>query len=107
VLVAGPAYARGAPATSPGRACGDHQAGSARGTDRRRGRGVAAARALIDDVPHLIVDQPIAKREWVARTWTAIAASGLAIDRPQLLVAGERNPRVQQMRLIPVQARGD
>jgi len=54
--------------------------------------------ALIEEVPHLIADRPRGEQEWIARTSAAIAASGLAIDRPQLVVV-DRNPRVQQLRL--------
>jgi hypothetical protein len=50
--------------------------------------------------PRKIVDRPRGKQEWIARTSAIIAASGLAIDRPQLLVVVDRNPRVQQRRLI-------
>ena len=64
-------------------------------------------RTLFDEVPRLIVDRPAGQREWIARSWVAIAASGLAIDRPQLLVVVDRNPRVQQMRLILAQPQGD
>jgi lipoprotein-anchoring transpeptidase ErfK/SrfK len=63
--------------------------------------------ALIDEVPHLVVDRQSAAQEWIARTWAAVKASSLAIDRPQLLVVVDRNPRVQQMRLILAQPQGD
>jgi hypothetical protein len=63
--------------------------------------------ALVDEVPHLIVDRPRDKQEWIARSWAAIAAGGLAMDRPQLLVVVDRNPRVQQMRLILARPQGD
>jgi hypothetical protein len=62
--------------------------------------------ALSEEVPHPIVDRPRAKQEWIARTSAAIAASGLTIDRPQVLVVVDRNPRVQQMRLIVAQPQG-
>ena len=64
-------------------------------------------RALSDEVPHLIVDRPIGKQEWIARTRAAVNASGLAIQRPQLLVVVDRNPRMQQMRLILARPQGD
>ena len=57
--------------------------------------------------PRKIVDRPRGKQEWIARTSAAIAASGLAIDRPQLLVAVDRNPRVQQRRLILARPQGE
>jgi hypothetical protein len=63
--------------------------------------------ALSEEVPHPIVDRPRAKQEWIARTSAAIAASGLATDRPKLLVVVDRNPRVQQMRLILADPQGE
>ena len=63
--------------------------------------------ALFDEVPHLITDRPKQKREWLARTRAALAASGLAIDRPQLLVVADRNRRVEQMRLVLAQPQGE
>lgn len=63
--------------------------------------------ALIDEVPHLIVDRPEGRQEWIAWSRAAIAASGLPIDGPQLLVVVDRNPRVQQMRLILARPQGD
>src|ERR1700756_5691297 len=48
--------------------------------------------ALIDEVPHLIIDTPRGKQEWIARTWAAVNANGLTIDRPQLLVVVDRKP---------------
>ncbi len=63
--------------------------------------------ALIDEVPHLIVDRPRGEQEWIARSRAAIAASGLTIDRPEIVVVVDRNPRVQQMRLILARPQGD
>ncbi len=63
--------------------------------------------ALVDEVPYLIVDGPKGKKEWIARTWAAIAASGMTLDRPQLLVVVDRNPRVQQMRIILARPQGE
>ena len=63
--------------------------------------------ALIEEVPHLIVDRPRSKREWIARTGAAIAASGPAFDRPHLLAVVDRNLRIQQVRLILAQPQGD
>jgi hypothetical protein len=56
--------------------------------------------ALAAEVTHLIVDGPKGKDEWIARARAKIAASGLAINRPQLAVVVDCNPRVQQMRLV-------
>ncbi len=64
-------------------------------------------RALAEEAPHLVVDRPSGKQEWIARTSAMIAASGLPIDRPQLLVAVDRNPKVQQMRLILARPQGE
>jgi hypothetical protein len=63
--------------------------------------------ALKQEVPHLLVDRPKGRQEWIARTRAAVAASGLTIDRPQILVVVDRNPRVQQMRLILAQPSGE
>lgn len=62
--------------------------------------------ALTDDVPHLITDGPEAKQAWIARTSAMVAASGMTVDRPQLLVVVDRNPRIQEMRLILTQPQG-
>lgn len=62
--------------------------------------------ALADEVPNLMVDRPKAAQEWIARAAAMVAASGMPIDRPQLLVVVDRNPRVQQMRLILAQPQG-
>ena len=63
--------------------------------------------AIADEVPHWIVDRPKDKQEWITRTWAAVNAGGRAIDRPQLLVVVDRNPKVQQMRLILAQPQGE
>ena len=62
--------------------------------------------ALVDEVPNLIVDRPKAAQEWIARASAMVGASGMSLDRPQLLVIVDRNPRVQQMRLILAQPQG-
>ena len=56
--------------------------------------------ALIREVPGVIIDSPEGERGWVARTQAAVAAGGQRIDRPQLLVVVDRNPDVQQMRIL-------
>jgi hypothetical protein len=63
--------------------------------------------ALKEEVPHLLVDRPKGRQEWIARTRAAIIASGITIDRSQILVVVDRNPRVQQMRLILGQPQGE
>jgi len=56
--------------------------------------------ALMREVPGAIVDSPEGERGWIARTRAAVAASAQTIDRPQLLVVADRNPDVQQMRIV-------
>ena len=56
--------------------------------------------ALIREVPSVIIDSPEGGRKWIARTEAAGAASAQTIDRPQLLVVVDRNPDVQQMRIL-------
>jgi lipoprotein-anchoring transpeptidase ErfK/SrfK len=63
--------------------------------------------ALISEVPHLILDDAKRKQQWLARTAAALAAAGIVLDRPQLLVVVDRNPRVQQMRIVLAQPQGE
>jgi len=56
--------------------------------------------ALIREVPDLIVDTPQREREWITRTQAALNASGRTVANPQLIVVVDRNPLVQQMRII-------
>jgi hypothetical protein len=66
----------------------------------------AAARlgaALGREVPHAFFDRPAAARGWIERSRAAVIASGESIDRPQVLVVVDRNPRVQQLRVIVAQ----
>jgi hypothetical protein len=56
--------------------------------------------ALGREVPHLVVDPPAAAQRWIERSRAAVADSDERIDRPQLLVVVDRNPRVQQMRIL-------
>jgi lipoprotein-anchoring transpeptidase ErfK/SrfK len=64
------------------------------------GEAVRLRAALGREVPHLIVDPPAAERRWIERSRTAVADGTESIDRPQLLVVVDRNPRVQQMRIV-------
>jgi hypothetical protein len=64
------------------------------------GEAVRLRAALRHEVPHLIVDPPAAQRGWIARSRAAVANVSEPIDRPQLLVVVDRNPRVQQMRIV-------
>jgi hypothetical protein len=52
------------------------------------------------EVPGVILGSPEGEREWIARTQATVAASAQTIDRPQLLVVVDRNPSIQQMRLV-------
>ena len=62
---------------------------------------IARLRAdLLREVPGVIVDSPESERRWIARTQAAVAAGGQTIDRPQLVVVVDRNPDVQQMRIV-------
>ena len=63
--------------------------------------------ALISEVPHLILDDANRKQQWLARTAAQLAAAGIVLDRPQLLVVVDRNPRVQQMRIVLAQPQGE
>jgi lipoprotein-anchoring transpeptidase ErfK/SrfK len=55
--------------------------------------------ALLREVPHTIVD-PESGQGWISRARAAVAASAQTIDRPQLIVVVDRNPAVQQMRIV-------
>jgi len=56
--------------------------------------------ALIREVPSAVTDPPAAERGWIDRTRAAIAAGGERTDRAQLLVVVDRNPQVQQLRVV-------
>jgi lipoprotein-anchoring transpeptidase ErfK/SrfK len=56
--------------------------------------------ALNREVPNLIVDTPETQQRWIVRTQAAIAVSAFKISRPQLVVVVDRNPTVQQLRLV-------
>ena len=62
--------------------------------------------ALHREVPNLTVDTPGASRTWIARAQSAIATSAFKIDRPQLVVVVDRNPKIQQMRILLVRSEG-
>jgi hypothetical protein len=71
------------------------------------GEAAQLGRALVEEVPHIVVDRARGQQEWIARTQAAVSADGLAIDHPQVLVVVDRNPKVQQLRLIVVQPQGE
>jgi hypothetical protein len=56
--------------------------------------------ALAREVPTAIVDMPATRRAWIALSQAAVADSNQSIDRPQILVVVDRNPGVQQLRLV-------
>jgi len=56
--------------------------------------------ALMREVPSVIIDKSEREQAWITETKAAIAAGGPTIDRPQLLVVVDRNPDVQQMRIV-------
>lgn len=56
--------------------------------------------ALAREVPHLVTRTETADAQWIELAKAEVAAAGMVIDRPQLLVAVDRNPRVQQLAVI-------
>ncbi len=56
--------------------------------------------ALADEVPAVIVDTPAHGQTWIALSRTTVAVSNQSIDRAQILVVVDRNPDVQQLRLV-------
>lgn len=57
---------------------------------------VASLRAaMAREVPHQLARTPARDGEWISRALAALAAAGRTIDRPQLLVVVDRNPRVE------------
>jgi lipoprotein-anchoring transpeptidase ErfK/SrfK len=56
--------------------------------------------ALGREVPRAIVDTPAEERGWIERSRAAVADSSESFDRPQLLVVVDRNPGVQQLRIV-------
>jgi hypothetical protein len=63
--------------------------------------------ALGREVPHAVVDPPATEREWIDRSRAALAASGQRIAAPQLVVVVDRNPSVQEMRIVMARPEGD
>ncbi len=59
--------------------------------------------ALLREVPHAIIDLPEKAPSWIKRAEVAIAAAGYSIEQLQLLVVVDRNPAVQQMRIVLAQ----
>jgi lipoprotein-anchoring transpeptidase ErfK/SrfK len=67
---------------------------------------VRVREALRQEIPRLITDDPKREQVWIERTQAAIAAGGYTIGGPQLLVVVDRNPRVQQMRIVLARSDG-
>jgi hypothetical protein len=62
--------------------------------------------AYVAEVPHRVEDG-VGAAAWIARAKAAIAASDQTIDRPQLLVIVDRNPRVQALRIVLARPQGE
>ena len=89
-----------APIMPSGKSDGPPQASSPAATPIGVNSELAQLRtALMREVPD-VVDNAENERAWVARTRDAVAAGGQTIDRPQLVVVVDRNPRAQQMRIV-------
>jgi len=56
--------------------------------------------ALRREVPRLLPRTPVGDEAWIGRAKDVIAASSETIDHPQLIVVVDRNPRVQEMRIV-------
>ncbi len=62
--------------------------------------------ALSAEVPHYLTDSPDGARAWIARAKAVVNAAPLAIQRAQLLVVVDRNPAVQELRIVLAQPNG-
>jgi lipoprotein-anchoring transpeptidase ErfK/SrfK len=56
--------------------------------------------AMVREVPELIAVRPQDEPDWNRRIAGQLAAAGRTIDQPQLLVTVDRNPAVQQLRIV-------
>jgi hypothetical protein len=56
--------------------------------------------ALVREVPGLIIDSADSEQKWIAGSKATLVAAGRTVETPQLLVVVNRNPAVQQMRII-------
>lgn len=61
---------------------------------------------LAQEVPNRITDSAEDERRWAALAQAEIKARGQAIRRPQLVVVVDRNPAIQQMRILLAQPSG-
>jgi hypothetical protein len=56
--------------------------------------------ALAREVRNTVPRDPAAEARWIDLAKAEVEAAGMAIDRPQLLVVVDRNPRVQQLMIL-------
>ena len=62
---------------------------------------IASLRAALSrDVPQRIRSSATSDAAWIGRTQAAVAEAPVLLDRPQLMVVVDRNPRVQEMRIV-------
>jgi hypothetical protein len=59
--------------------------------------------ALLQEVPRHTADDADRDPAWISRATEAVQANTLAIDHPQLLVVVDRNPAVQELRIVLAQ----
>jgi len=64
------------------------------------GEAARLRQALRQEVPRLITDPPQREQAWIERTQAALAVGGYKVEHAQLVVVVDRNPRVQQMRIV-------
>ena len=62
--------------------------------------------ALMQEVPSMITDKSEREQAWIDQAKAAMAAGGPTIDRAQFLVVVDRNPGVQQMRIVLARPNG-
>jgi hypothetical protein len=63
--------------------------------------------ALLHEVPRHTTDSADGDRLWISRAKTAVATGALTIDHAQLLVVVDRNPAVQELRIVLARPDGD
>src|SRR5580704_6110346 len=63
--------------------------------------------APMREVPEVIVDHSEGERVWIARAKAAVDASAQTIDRAQLLMVVDRNPDIQQLRIVLARPDGE
>lgn len=82
-------------------ACGRRAFGFAATDDRDPEAELARLRAaLAREVPHARFPDPPQAADWVRMAEAAVSQSDLLLDRPQLLVVVDRNPRIQAMSIV-------